>query len=100
MWRLIDKAIQAAKRDSRPSLIVCRTIIGFGSPNRQGTSKVHGEPLGEEELKLAKENLGWPLEPKFYIPEDVLDFYREAIKAGADQEAEWKQLIEPINGIP
>lgn len=90
----IDKAIQTAKQDPRPSLIVCRTVIGYGSPNRQGTSKVHGEPLGEEELKLAKENLGWPLEPKFYIPEDVLDFYRQATKTGADQNAQWKQLVE------
>ncbi len=68
----IDKAIQAAKSDPRPSLIVCHTVIGFGAPHKQGTSKAHGEPLGEEELKLAKENLGWPVEPKFYIPDDVL----------------------------
>jgi len=90
----IDKAIQAAKEDPRPSLIVCRTTIGFGSPNRQGTSKIHGEPLGEEELRLAKENLDWPVEPKFHIPDDVLGFYRQAVKTGADQEAGWKQLFE------
>ena len=55
---MIDKAIQNAKKDPRPSIIMCRTIIGFGAPHRQGTSKAHGEPLGDEELNAAKENLG------------------------------------------
>jgi transketolase len=90
----IDKAIQAAKNDPRPSLIVCHTIIGYGAPNKQGTSKAHGEPLGEEELKLAKENLGWPVEPKFYIPDDVLAHFREALECGRDAEAEWKEKFE------
>jgi len=90
----IDAAIQAAKGDPRPSIIMCRTTIGYGAPNKQGTAGVHGEPLGEEELKLAKENLGWPVEPKFLIPEDVLDFYRQAVNTGADLEAQWKQLLE------
>jgi len=86
----IDHAIQAAKQDPRPSIIMCRTTIGFGAPHKQGTSKAHGEPLGEEELALAKENLGWPVEPKFYIPEDVLAFYREAVERGRKAEADWK----------
>jgi transketolase len=85
----VDRAIQAAKADPRPSLIACRTIIGFGAPNKAGTAKVHGEPLGEEELKLAKENLGWPLEPKFFIPEDVLSFYRQALECGNQTEGAW-----------
>ena len=87
----VDKAIQAAKADPRPSLILCRTTIGFGAPNKQGTAKAHGEPLGEEELRLAKENLGWPVEPKFYIPEDVLAHFREAIDCGRKLEDEWKE---------
>jgi transketolase len=87
----VDKAIQAAKSDPRPSLIVCRTTIGFGAPNKQGTAKAHGEPLGEEELKLAKENLGWPLEPRFYIPEDVLARYRQAVDCGRQLEDEWNE---------
>jgi len=86
----VDKAIQAAKEDPRPSLILCRTTIGFGAPNKQGTAKAHGEPLGEEELKLTKENLGWPVEPKFYIPDDALAHFREAIERGRKAEAEWK----------
>jgi transketolase len=87
----VDKAIQAAKADPRPSLIVCRTTIGFGAPNKAGTAKAHGEPLGEEELKLAKENLDWPVEPKFYLPEDALAYYRQALDCGAQAEAEWNR---------
>ena len=87
----VDQAIQAAKADPRPSLILCRTTIGYGAPNKQGTAKVHGSPLGEEELKLAKENLGWPLEPRFYIPDDVLAHYRAAVDRGQQAEAEWNQ---------
>ncbi|MCC6301164.1 MAG: transketolase [Anaerolineales bacterium] len=85
----IDKAIQAAKADPRPSIIMCRTIIGFGAPHRQGTSKAHGEPLGDEELNAAKQNLGWPLEPRFLIPGDVLEFYRNAVEAGKNLEDDW-----------
>jgi transketolase len=85
----IDKAIQAAKADKRPSLIVCNTHIGYGAPHKQDTSKAHGEPLGDEELAAAKENLGWPVEPRFYIPDDVLAFYREAVDKGQKAEADW-----------
>jgi transketolase len=90
----IDKAIKKAKEDSRPSLIVCRTTIGYGMPNKQDTAKAHGEPPGEEELKGAKEKLDWPLEPRFYIPDDVLRHFREAQKRGAELEAEWNTRIE------
>jgi transketolase len=86
----VDAAIRVAKTDPRPSLIVCRTHIGFGSPKRQDTSKAHGEPLGDEELAAAKLNLGWPEEPRFYIPEDVLGFYRQAVERGEKAESEWK----------
>lgn len=86
----VDQAIKAAKADPRPSIIICRTTIGFGAPNRQGTSKAHGEPLGDEELNAAKDNLGWPKEPRFYIPDDVLDLYRKAVDRGRELEADWK----------
>ena len=95
----IDAAIQAAKADPRPSIIVCRTTIGFGSPNRQGTSKAHGEPLGDEELALAKQNLGWPTEPRFFIPEDALEFYRQAVTRGGKAEDEWKLRFEAYRRI-
>ncbi len=85
----IDKAIQAAKADPRPSIIMCRTHIGFGAPHKQDTSKAHGEPLGDEELNAAKKNLGWPLEPRFFIPDDVLKFYREALERGSQREQDW-----------
>lgn len=86
----IDAAIRAAKADPRPSLIVCRTIIGYGAPTKQGTNKVHGEPLGDQELNAAKQAVGWPQEPRFFIPEDVLAFYRQALTRGAALEAEWQ----------
>ncbi len=85
----IDRAIQSAKADPHPSIIMCRTTIGFGAPKKQGTSKAHGEPLGDEELNAAKDNLGWPKEPRFYIPGDVLAFYREAVECGRNTEHEW-----------
>ncbi len=90
----IDKAIQAAKVESRPSLIMCRTTIGFGAPNRQGTSKAHGEPLGDEELNAAKDNLEWPHEPRFFIPDDVLEFYRKAVERGRELEFDWKMRLD------
>lgn len=90
----IDRAIQEAKADPRPSLIACRTHIGYGLPTRQGTSKAHGEPPGDEELNAAKQNLGWPLEPRFYIPDDVLKHFRQAVKRGAQLEANWKKCFQ------
>ncbi len=94
----IDRALQEAKADPRPSLIICRTHIGYGLPTRQDTAKAHGEPPGEEELRGAKQNLGWPLEPKFYVPEDVLDFFRQAQSRGAALEAEWQQRFAAYRG--
>ncbi len=94
----IDNAIIQAKEDPRPSLIICRTHIGFGLPTRQDTAKAHGEPPGNEELDLAKKNAGWPIEPKFYIPEDILTLYRKALNTGKVAESEWnKQLLEYKN---
>jgi len=89
----IDRAIQTAKKDLRPSLIMVRNIIGYGLPTRAGTAKAHGEPPGEAELNGAKEKLGWPLEPRFYIPGEALDFYRQAQKNGAKWESQWKQKL-------
>lgn len=86
----IDVAIRTAKQDPRPSLILCRTHIGFGLPTRQDTAKAHGEPPGMEELNGAKQNLGWPLEPSFYIPEEVLVLFRQAVERGKHLEAAWK----------
>ncbi len=95
----IDAAISLAKTDLRPSLIAVRTVIGYGAPNKQGTAKAHGEPLGEDELRLAKENLGWPTEPGFYIPEDVLAFYRRALTRGSEWEADWRLRLEAFQRL-
>jgi len=95
----IDTAIRNAKRDPRPSLICVRTTIGFGAPKKQGTAKAHGEPLGDEELNAAKENLGWPLEPRFLIPGEVMEFYREAVERGREAEADWKMRFEAYKRI-
>ncbi len=89
----VDAAIQAAKIHPQPSLIVCRTHIGFGAPHKQDTAKAHGEPLGDEELNAAKQNLGWPVEPRFYIPEDVLAFYRESVGRGEKLEEKWNEKL-------
>lgn len=88
----VDEALSNAKlvRD-RPSLIVARTTIGYGSPNRAGTAKAHGEPLGEDELKLTKQALNWPLEPTFYIPDEALAIFRQAVDKGAELENEWNE---------
>ncbi len=85
----IDAAIQAAKLDPRPSLIAVRTHIGYGLPTRQDTEKAHGEAPGEEELLGAKRKLNWPLEPDFYVPDDVLAYYRNIGARGAQYESEW-----------
>lgn len=89
----IDRAIEAAKQDPRPSLIMVRNIIGYGLPTRAGTAKAHGEPPGQVELDGAKENLGWPKEPRFHIPEEALTFFRQAQTRGAQLEAEWQEQL-------
>jgi transketolase len=88
----IEKALLSAqKEDLRPSLIAVRTHIGYGSPNKQDSASAHGEPLGPEEIKLTKENLGWPLEPEFHIPEAALNRFRRAIERGKQRESEWQE---------
>ncbi len=89
----IDKAIRAARRDPRPSLIMVRNIIGYGLPTRAGTAKAHGEPPGEVELNGAKEKLGWPLEPRFLIPAESLAFFRQAVGQGAKWERAWHRKL-------
>jgi transketolase len=90
----IDLAIQAAKKDPRPSIILCRTQIGYGLPTKQNTSKAHGEPPGEEELKFAKNKVNWPQDPRFYIPEDVLEHFRMAVGNGKSCENKWINQLE------
>ena len=95
----IDQAITAAKSvTDKPSLIAVRTIIGHGSPNKQGTSDAHGSPLGADEVRLAKEALGWDPDAKFFIPAEALQHFRGALNAGAAAEAEWKRAFDAWRG--
>ncbi|OYV67885.1 MAG: transketolase, partial [Gemmatimonadetes bacterium 21-71-4] len=86
----IDSAVDQARADTtRPTLIVTRTHIGFGSPNKQDTSAAHGEPLGVEEIKLTKQNLGWLSLDPFFVPQPALERCRQARPRGAQRHAEW-----------
>lgn len=86
----VDRAIRAAHAEKeRPSLIICRTHIGYGSPHKQDSAEAHGAPLGEEEVALTKKNLGWPVEPKFHIPEEALKHFRNAIERGEKAASDW-----------
>jgi transketolase len=90
----ISRAIREAQAETRrPSLILVRTHIGYGSPHKQDTFSAHGSPLGEDELKAAKTALGWPTTEKFFLPPDAVDFFQGAVGAGASAEAEWKKKL-------
>jgi len=93
--KAITGAIGAAQDEAeRPSLILVRTHIGYGSPNKQDTAAAHGEPLGPDEVMLTKENLGWPLEPTFLIPEEALARFRQALQEGKKWETEWNARFQ------
>jgi transketolase len=90
----IDRALRAAQAETqRPSLIIARTHLGYGSPHKQDTFEAHGSPLGEEEVKLTKQALGWPLDPSFYIPDKILAHFRLALENGKQAEAEWNASV-------
>lgn len=88
----LDAAITAAKADPRPSLILCRTHIGYGLP-AQDTAKAHGSPPGDDEVEAAKHTLDWPLEPRFYIPADVGEHFDQAVGAGQRGEDAWGEVF-------
>ena len=88
----IEAAIAAARETDKPSLIACKTTIGYGSPNKQGTSGVHGAPLGDEEIALTRDALGWSAEP-FEIPSHVLDAWRLAGRAHASTRKSWEERL-------
>jgi transketolase len=94
--KAIDQAIASAQADTEhPSIIVVRTTIGFGSPKKQGTAGAHGEPLGEEEVRAAKLNLGWPEDRHFFVPDEVYDHMRRsAIEVGEQRESAWLDLMK------
>ncbi len=91
----VAEALDEARAETdRPSLIICHTHIAYGSPNKQDTAAAHGEPLGEEEVRLTKEAMGWPPDAKFLIPDEVLPVFRRALDEGVAREAEWQSLFD------
>ncbi|VAV82885.1 Transketolase [hydrothermal vent metagenome] len=91
----VSAAIEAAKAETgKPSIIIARTNIGFGSPNKQDTAGVHGSPLGTDEMIAAKEKLGWPVEPAFHVPDEARAVFQESQETGAALETEWKKTFE------
>jgi transketolase len=90
----IERAIEAAKADTeRPSLVITRTHIGYGSPNRQDTAKAHGEALGEEEVRLTKERLGWPTTETFLVPDEALAHWRKVREVGRESSDAWRRKL-------
>jgi transketolase len=90
----VDAAIRSAQLEiNRPSLIICQTIIGYGSPNKAGTAATHGEPLGEEEVRLTKDRLGWPYTKSFAVPPQALTHFRKAAKRGKHWQQKWKAML-------
>ena len=91
----INAAIAEAKKEkSKPSIIICKTIIGFGSPNRAGTSKAHGEPFPAEEIELMKEKLGLPKDKSFFVPDEISDLRAKTQEKGENLENKWNELWE------
>ena len=91
----VDQAIRSAQAErGRPSLIICRTIIGYGSPHKAGTASAHGEPLGEAEVKLTKENLGWTYDKPFTVPPEVLNHFSQAKERGNREQRAWESKLE------
>jgi transketolase len=89
----IERAIESALKDSRPSLIACRTLIGKGSPNKQGTKAPHGSPLGEDEVAATRKAIDWPY-PAFEIPADILSAWRATGAKGTEAHARWKAGLD------
>jgi transketolase len=92
---MVDKAVREAQLESdRPSLVVCRTIIGYGSPHKAGTGAAHGEPLGEEEVRLTKDSLGWAYQEPFTVPPEAQEHFRKARERGRGSQDEWEHRLE------
>ena len=91
----VEGALQAARSSSeKPHLIICRSVIGYGSPHKAGTNAAHAEPLGTEEVRLTKLNLNWEYPDPFTVPTEALNHFRQAVERGRLQEQEWRQMLE------
>jgi transketolase len=89
----IDRAIVAAQGGDRPALVIVRSHIAFGSPNKQDTAEAHGAPLGADEVRLTKQNLGWPSLDPFFVPEAALAVWRQCVGRGAELQARWEETF-------
>jgi transketolase len=94
LGRLEDATRAAIDEEERPSMIIVRSHIGFGSPHKQDTSSAHGSPLGEEEVRLTKEAYGWDPDKQFYVPDEALKHFRGCVERGAELQAEWTQRFD------
>jgi len=94
----IEVAIGLAQESDQPSMIACRTTIGYGAPNKQGTSATHGSPLGDDEIAAAREFLGWPYAP-FEVPAEIMDAWRAVGAKGASLTADWKKKYDGLDGF-
>ena len=96
----VDAALTKAKAiDDRPSLIVARTHIGYGSPHKHDTFVAHGEPLGVEEVRLTKRALGWPEDKVFYIPDEALAQFRKAVEQGRELDSQWNRRVDALGAV-
>jgi transketolase len=95
----IAAAIEQARRNDRPSLIACRTVIGYGAPNRQGSEKAHGAPLGADEVAKTRTALGWPYEP-FQVPQFVMEQWRKVGKRGRGARRSWMERTSRFKSVP
>ncbi len=91
----IAGAIETARKSDKPSLIACKTVIGYGAPNKEGTASTHGAPLGDDEIAGAREKLGWPHAP-FEVPEDILNAWRSAGRQGAAERQTWNGRLSAL----
>ncbi len=91
-FKQISNAIKKANRSKKPSIISCKTIIGYGSPNKSGKASSHGAPLGDDEIKLVRKKLGWKHKP-FEIPEDIMNSWREIGEKGEELEKKWNDIL-------
>ncbi|MFC1819623.1 transketolase [Thermodesulfobacteriota bacterium] len=91
---IIEAITEAKNEEERPSLLALRTHIAYGSPNKQDTSDAHGAPLGEEEVRLTKKNLGWPEDESFMVPEEALSVFRQCIDKGEMAESLWQEKFD------
>jgi transketolase len=95
--RLEQATREAMAEEERPSLIIVRSHIGYGSPHKQDTSSAHGSPLGEEEVRLTKEAYGWDPDKQFYVPEEALNHFRGCVERGAELQSEWQTRFDAYN---